>query len=61
MHLRPIAVVQSPLRTRAEAPKQGHEGAPDAWLVFDPAVADALADVSVGDRPTGPTRSGCTR
>jgi tRNA-Thr(GGU) m(6)t(6)A37 methyltransferase TsaA len=50
MVLRPIAVVESPLRERADAPKQGHEGAPDAWLTFVPDVADALGDVAVGDR-----------
>ena len=50
MHLRPIAVVESPLRAREQAPKQGHEGAPDAWLAFGPDVSDALAGVAVGDR-----------
>lgn len=50
MELRRIAVVESPLRERADAPKQGHEGAPDAWLVFVPDVADALGDLAVGDR-----------
>jgi tRNA-Thr(GGU) m(6)t(6)A37 methyltransferase TsaA len=50
MELRPIAVVESPLQSRADAPKQGYEGAPDAWLVFVPDVADALGDVAVGDR-----------
>ena len=47
--LTPIGRVESPLTDRASAPKQGSEGAPDAWLVFDPAVADALADVEPGD------------
>jgi len=50
MELRAVAIVESPLRTRAEAPKQGREGAPDAWLAFVPDVAEALADVAVGDR-----------
>lgn len=45
----PIGVVESPLRDRANAPKQGREGAPDAWLVFDPAMADGIRDLSVGD------------
>ncbi len=35
---------------RAAAPKQGSEGAPDAWLVFDASVADGLADLQVGDQ-----------
>jgi len=50
MHLRPIAVVEPPLRTRAQAPKQGHEGAPAAWLAFAPDVAEAMGDITVGDR-----------
>ena len=45
-----IGVVQSPLVDPGAAPKQGPEGGPEAWLVFEPAVADALADLAVGDR-----------
>ena|ERR1044071_1293718 len=29
---RPIGVIHSPLKSRSEAPKQGVEGAPDAWI-----------------------------
>ncbi|MET9273219.1 tRNA (N6-threonylcarbamoyladenosine(37)-N6)-methyltransferase TrmO [Kribbella sp. NPDC003557] len=47
--LRPIARVESSLRDRDEAPRQGDEGAPDAWAVFDEAVRAALADVAAGD------------
>lgn len=47
--LRPIARVESPLRERSEAPKQGDEGAPEAWLVFDADVGAALADLRAGD------------
>lgn len=36
--LQPIGHVESPLRLREEAPKQGDEGAPEAWLVFDEAI-----------------------
>jgi tRNA-Thr(GGU) m(6)t(6)A37 methyltransferase TsaA len=50
MELRPVGRVESPLTDRADAPRQGDEGAPDAWLVFEQSVADALADVAVGDR-----------
>jgi tRNA-Thr(GGU) m(6)t(6)A37 methyltransferase TsaA len=49
MELVAIARVESPLKERAEAPKQGDEGAPDAWLVFDAAFADALDGIAVGD------------
>src|SRR5215207_976726 len=45
----PIGVVESPLTDRAAAPKQGHEGAPDAWLVLRPAVLDALEGLRAGD------------
>jgi tRNA-Thr(GGU) m(6)t(6)A37 methyltransferase TsaA len=44
-----VGHVESPLTDPAEAPRQGDEGAPDAWLVFRPAVRDALADVRRGD------------
>jgi tRNA-Thr(GGU) m(6)t(6)A37 methyltransferase TsaA len=46
--LQPIGRVESPLRLCEEAPKQGDEGAPEAWLVFDEAVADGLCDLEVG-------------
>jgi tRNA-Thr(GGU) m(6)t(6)A37 methyltransferase TsaA len=44
----PIGHVESPLVDRATAPKQGHEGAPDAWLVFYPDVAEGIRDLTVG-------------
>ncbi len=47
--LRPIGHVESELGDLGSAPKQGHEGAPDAWLVFDPAVLDGLRDIHVGE------------
>ncbi|MGW9212141.1 tRNA (N6-threonylcarbamoyladenosine(37)-N6)-methyltransferase TrmO [Embleya sp. NPDC055664] len=46
--LRPIGRVESPLLDRASAPKQGDEGSPAAWLVFEPDVADGLRDLAVG-------------
>lgn len=49
LELRPIGSVRSPLRSRAEAPKQGDEGAPEAWLELDAAVAAAAAQLRVGD------------
>ncbi len=48
--LRPIAHVESALTDLAAAPMQGHEGAPDAWLVFAENVLDALGGLAVGDR-----------
>ena len=47
--LRPIGVVESPLTDPASAPKQGDEGAPEAWLAFEPAVAEGLAGIRAGD------------
>jgi tRNA-Thr(GGU) m(6)t(6)A37 methyltransferase TsaA len=50
MTLRAIGRVESPLTDPAAAPKQGDEGAPDAWIVFEPEYRAALADVGTGDR-----------
>jgi tRNA-Thr(GGU) m(6)t(6)A37 methyltransferase TsaA len=49
MQLRPVGVIRSILKTRKEAPKQGSEGAPDAWLEVNPFAAHALDGVSTGD------------
>jgi tRNA-Thr(GGU) m(6)t(6)A37 methyltransferase TsaA len=48
--LRPIGHVESPLTEPADAPKQGGEGAPEAWLVLDPRVLAALDGTRPGDR-----------
>ena len=49
MRLTQIGTVESPLTDAAAAPKQGDEGAPDAWLVFEQAVLEALEGIEVGD------------
>lgn len=49
IELVPIGWVQSPLTNADSAPKQGHEGSPMAWLVFEPAVAQGLDGIEVGD------------
>jgi tRNA-Thr(GGU) m(6)t(6)A37 methyltransferase TsaA len=46
--LRPIGRVESPLVDRSQAPNQGDEGAPAAWLVFEPAVTEGLGDLEIG-------------
>jgi tRNA-Thr(GGU) m(6)t(6)A37 methyltransferase TsaA len=46
----PVAVVESTLTDPAQAPKQGREGAPDAWLVFDPRILEALDGIGPGDK-----------
>jgi tRNA (Thr-GGU) A37 N-methylase len=48
--LRPIGVFRSTLRTRAEAPRQADEGAPDAWLEVHPWAVRALGGVAPGTR-----------
>jgi tRNA-Thr(GGU) m(6)t(6)A37 methyltransferase TsaA len=47
--VRPIGWVESPLLDRESAPRQGDEGAPDAWIAFTDDVGEALADLAVGD------------
>jgi tRNA-Thr(GGU) m(6)t(6)A37 methyltransferase TsaA len=45
-----IGRVESPLTDPAEAPKQGHEGGPEACLVFDARVLEGLEGVLPGAR-----------
>jgi len=49
MQLRPVGQVESALTNTAAAPKQGDEGAPEAWIALDPAYAQAAADLHVGE------------
>jgi len=44
----PIGWVESPLTDRTQAPRQGDEGAPPAWIVFEPAVGEAMRDLRPG-------------
>jgi tRNA-Thr(GGU) m(6)t(6)A37 methyltransferase TsaA len=46
--LNPIGHVESPLVDRADAPRQGDEGTPEAWLVLVPEVAEAARDLRAG-------------
>jgi len=48
--LRPVGHVESDLTDPAVAPKQGVEGGPDAWLVFEEAYEPAMRELAVGDR-----------
>ena len=50
LELAPIGTVESPLTDPRTAPKQGPEGAPDAWLVLEPNVLAGLEGLRVGDR-----------
>jgi len=47
--LRPIGRIASALTSLADAPMQGSEGAPDAWLEVDAPFADALRGIEAGD------------
>ena len=47
--LRPIGRVESPVIDPSAAARQGDEGAPDCWLVFDAAVQQALDGLKPGD------------
>lgn len=49
MQLVPVGHVESPLTDRASAPKQGDEGTPDAWVVFEPNMGEALDGLAAGD------------
>ena len=43
-----IGFLQSPLKEPGEAPRQGREGAPDAWLEVNATVAEGLEGIAVG-------------
>jgi tRNA-Thr(GGU) m(6)t(6)A37 methyltransferase TsaA len=47
--LRRVGVIRSELTCRKGAPRQGEEGAPDAWLEIDAWATDALLGLAVGD------------
>ena len=47
--LRPVGMIRSVLKARSEAPKQGGEGAPDAWLEVHAWAAEGLQGLAVGD------------
>jgi tRNA-Thr(GGU) m(6)t(6)A37 methyltransferase TsaA len=48
--IRPIGHIRSTLRSLDEAPRQGSEGAPDAWLELDASYARALSGIAAGDQ-----------
>jgi tRNA-Thr(GGU) m(6)t(6)A37 methyltransferase TsaA len=49
MDLIPIGRVVSKLTRREDAPKQGDEGAPDAWLELEEAYVAGLSGLEPGD------------
>jgi tRNA-Thr(GGU) m(6)t(6)A37 methyltransferase TsaA len=44
-----IGQIRSTLRALEDAPRQGTEGAPDAWLEVDPTFSGALLGIAPGD------------
>jgi tRNA-Thr(GGU) m(6)t(6)A37 methyltransferase TsaA len=47
--LQPIGYIESTLRAVQGAPRQGSEGAPDAWLDVSPPFAKGLLGIAPGD------------
>src|SRR5512144_2161200 len=47
--LHPIGIIRSTLKNRSGAPRQGSEGAPDAWVEINAPVAHALDGLKAGD------------
>ncbi|HYR09239.1 MAG TPA: tRNA (N6-threonylcarbamoyladenosine(37)-N6)-methyltransferase TrmO [Longimicrobium sp.] len=47
--VRAIGRVESTLTDLDAAPRQADEGAPEAWLVFEPEVLEGLRGIQVGD------------
>jgi tRNA-Thr(GGU) m(6)t(6)A37 methyltransferase TsaA len=47
--IHPIGHIRSTLRALEEAPRQGSEGAPDAWLEVDSSFAPGLLGIARGD------------
>lgn len=46
---RPVGHIRSSLQSTQQAPLQGSEGAPDAWVEIDSAFLRALSGVAAGD------------
>ncbi len=46
--IKPIGVIRSELTNRKAAPRQGNEGAPDAWVEVNSAFAKGLEGIAVG-------------
>jgi tRNA-Thr(GGU) m(6)t(6)A37 methyltransferase TsaA len=47
--LEPVGFIRSALKRRKNAPRQGSEGAPDAWLEISRRFAGALPGINVGE------------
>jgi tRNA-Thr(GGU) m(6)t(6)A37 methyltransferase TsaA len=47
--LHPIGYIRSTLKLLEDAPRQGNEGAPDAWIDIAPEYTEAMVDLTVGE------------
>ena len=47
--LKPMGVIRSELTERSQAPRQGGEGAPDAWLEVHDWAREGLDGLAIGD------------
>ncbi|HTH75218.1 MAG TPA: tRNA (N6-threonylcarbamoyladenosine(37)-N6)-methyltransferase TrmO [Trinickia sp.] len=47
--LKPIGYIRSALEDLTQAPRQGIEGAPDAWIDLDPQYIEGLKGLASGD------------
>jgi len=47
--IKSIGKVSSSLKSLEAAPRQADEGAPEAWLVFEPAAVEGLRNIRPGD------------
>jgi tRNA-Thr(GGU) m(6)t(6)A37 methyltransferase TsaA len=47
--IHPIGFIRSELNSRGEAPRQGGEGAPDAWLELSPRYIEGLQGIATGE------------
>ena len=45
----PIGFIRSPLKSRIGAPRQGREGAPDAWFEAEPGITAGLEGLAIGE------------
>ena len=49
IEIKKIGMVRSSLKNRRDCPLQEKEGAPEAWIEIDPAYADGLYGLHLGD------------
>jgi tRNA-Thr(GGU) m(6)t(6)A37 methyltransferase TsaA len=48
--IKPIGIIRSQLVNLEDAPRQGDEGAPEAWLELTAPAAQGLVGITVGDK-----------